>query len=102
VQSANDHCNPEIDAVDLYRATHVNERFFLLLRTAQHRSPFDGTDKQAFDLVATTSILFLRLSLRDAPIGAGFVAYGDRDPTVGTIYKNPPTTPVLSEDCGLS
>ena len=102
VQSANDHCNPEIDAVELYRATHVNERFFLLLRTAQHRSPFDGTNERAFELVTTTSIQFLRLSLRDAHIGTGFVAYGDRDPTVGTIYTNPPTTPVLSEDCGLS
>lgn len=102
VQSAGDHCNPERDAVALYRALHVAERFFLLLRTAQHRSPFDGTDEQAFTLVTTTSIRFLRLSVRGARIGAGFVAYGDRDPVVGAVYTNPPVTPVLSENCGLT
>jgi dienelactone hydrolase len=102
VQSANDHCNPENDAVELYRAAHVRERFFLLLRTAQHRSPFDGTDEQAFSLVSATSIRFLRLTTRDAHIGPGFVAYGDRDPRVGVVNMNPPVTPVLSEDCASS
>jgi hypothetical protein len=102
VQSANDHCNPENDAVELYGAAHVRERFFLLLRTAQHRSPFDGTDEQAFSLVSATSIRFLRLTTRDAHIGSGFVAYGDRDPRVGAVYTNPPVTPVLPEDCASS
>ncbi|MGA8296965.1 MAG: hypothetical protein WB770_07990 [Acidimicrobiales bacterium] len=99
VQSAEDHCNPERDAVALYRALHVDERFFLLLRAAQHRSPFDGTDKTAFTLVTATSIRFLRLSVRDARIGAGFVAYSDRDPAVGAVYLTPPVTPVLSPNC---
>lgn len=102
VQSAGDHCNPERDAVALYRALHVDERFFLLLRTAQHRSPFDGTDKPAFNLVTATSIRFLRLSVREARIGAGFVAYGDRDPAVGAVYTVPPVTPVLTPNCGPS
>jgi dienelactone hydrolase len=102
IQSANDHCNPEVDAVELYRAAHVNERFFLLLRTAQHRSPFDGTDSQAFALVSSTSIRFLRLAERDARMGQGFVAYGDRTPSVGMLYTNPPITPVLSPNCGPS
>jgi dienelactone hydrolase len=102
VQSAGDHCNPERDAVALYRAIHVDERFFLLLRTAQHRSPFDGTDEPAFTLVTATSIRFLRLSVRDAHMGAGFVAYGDRDPVVGALYTAPPVTPVLPSNCGPS
>jgi dienelactone hydrolase len=102
VQSAGDHCNPEVDAVELYRAAHVNERFFLLLRTAQHRSPFDDTDEQAFALVSATSIRFLRLSTQDARIGSGFVAYGDRHPTIGAVYTDPPVTPLLSEDCDPS
>ncbi|MGB9111468.1 MAG: hypothetical protein WCF24_01925 [Acidimicrobiales bacterium] len=102
VQSAGDHCNPERDAVALYRALHVDERFFLLLRTAQHRSPFDGTDKPAFNLVTATSIRFLRLSVREARIGAGFVAYGDRDPAVGAVYTVAPVTPVLTPNCGPS
>jgi len=102
VQSAGDHCNPEMDAVELYRAAHVNERFFLLLRSAQHRSPFDGTDAAAFDLVSATSIRFLRLTTRDARIGSGFVAYGDRDLSVGAVYTNPPVTPELSWNCGPS
>jgi dienelactone hydrolase len=99
VQSAGDHCNPERDAVALYHAIDASERFFLLLRTAQHRSPFDGTDEQAFALVSATSIRFLRLTTRDARIGSGFVAYGDRDPAVGTVDTNPPITPILPENC---
>jgi hypothetical protein len=102
VQSAGDHCNPEVDAVELYRAAHVNERFFLLLRSAQHRSPFDGTDEQAFDLVSATSIRFLRLTTRNARIGSGFIAYGDRDLSVGAVYSDPPVTPALSPNCGPS
>jgi predicted dienelactone hydrolase len=102
IQSAGDHCNPERDAVVLYRAIDVDERFFLLLRTAQHRSPFDGTDEQAFTLVAATSIRFLRLSVRDARMAAGFVAYGDRDPGVGAVYITPPVTPTLPPNCGPS
>jgi hypothetical protein len=102
VQSASDHCNPELDAVVLYRAAHVNERFFLLLRTAQHRSPFDGTDEQAFAFVSAASIRFLRLATRDARMDSGFIAYGDRNPSVGAIYSNPPITPALSLNCGPS
>jgi hypothetical protein len=102
IQSAGDHCNPERDAVTLYRALHVDGRFFLLLRTAQHRSPFDGTDESASTLVTATSIRFLRLSVRDAHIGDGFVAYGDRDPAVGTVYTSPAVTPVLAPNCAPS
>jgi hypothetical protein len=103
IQSAGDHCNPEPDAVALYRALDVDERFFLLLRTAQHRSPFDGTDEAAFALVSTTTIRFLRLAVRDARIGGGFVAFGDRDPLVGTVYTNlPPVTPVLPPNCSAT
>ncbi len=102
VQSAGDHCNPERDAVALYQAIRVDERFFLLLRSAQHRSPFDGSDERALTLVTATSIRFLRLSVRNARIGAGFVAYGDRDPAVGAMYTVPPVTPVLPENCGLT
>jgi hypothetical protein len=100
VQSAGDHCNPERQAVALYGAIHVEERFFLLLRTAQHRSPFDGTDVAAFNLVAATSIRFLRLAVRDAHIGAGFVSFGDRDLATGSVYADPPATPVLTPNCG--
>ena len=102
VQSAGDHCNPERDAVALYRALRVDEHFFLLLRTAQHRSPFDGTDEPAFSLVRATTIRFLRLSARETRIGSGFVAYGDRDPKVGAVFIAAPLTPVLSPNCGLS
>jgi dienelactone hydrolase len=102
IQSANDHCNPELDAVELYRAVHVNERFFLLLKTAQHRSPFDGTDEPAFGLVSATSVRFLHLSARDARMGPGFVAYADRTPSVGIIYANPPITPARAPNCGPS
>jgi hypothetical protein len=80
----------------------VDGRFFLLLRTAQHRSPFDGTDESASTLVTATSIRFLRLSVRDAHIGDGFVAYGDRDPAVGTVYTSPAVTPVLAPNCAPS
>ena len=102
IQSAGDHCNPERDAAALYRSLHVDERFFLLLRTAQHRSPFDGTDEPAFRLVTAASIRFLRLSVREARMGPGFVAYGDRDPAVGAVYAGPPLTPLLSPNCGPS
>jgi hypothetical protein len=102
IQSAGDHCNPERDAVAFYQSIRVDERFFLLLRTAQHRSPFDGTDEPAFALVTASSIRFLRLSVREARIGAGYVAYGDRDSAIGFLYTAPPTTPVLSPNCGPS
>ena len=98
-QSAGDHCNPERDAVELYRAIRVNERFFLLLRTAQHRTPFDGTDPSAFAVVTAVSTQFLRLAIRDRRIGAGFVTSSDQNPAVGVIYTTPPLTPILSPDC---
>ncbi len=99
VQSAGDHCNPERDAVALYRATPVEERFFLLLRSAQHRAPFDGTDVPAFNLVSSTSIRFAKLAARGAQIGAGFVAFGDRSPATGSIFIDPPVTTALSPNC---
>ena len=100
IQSAGDHCNPERDAVALYRTLTVDERFFLLLRSAQHRTPFDGTDKAAFTLVSATSIRFLRLAARGAHLGAGFVAYGDRNPLAGSVDVDPPITPTLQPNCG--
>src|SRR5262249_42030708 len=100
VQSAGDHCNPERDAVGLYRAIDVDEHFFLLLRSAPHRSPFDGTNKPAFSLVTATSIRFLRLSVRETRIAGGFIPHGDRERAVGTVYTTPPITPVLAENCG--
>lgn len=100
VQSAGDQCNPERDAVTLFRSIGVDERFFLLLRTAHHLPPFNDTDKAAFAVVDPITTRFIRLAARGAHIGDGFISYADRDPPVGAMYPNPPVTPALLPSCG--
>ena len=63
VQSVADQCNLFHNGVQLYRAIHQNNKWFLELRTAHHLPPFDGADVAAFDVVTHASIRFLQIAL---------------------------------------
>jgi len=86
VQSRADQCNPWRDGVQLYRIIHQSNKWFLELLTAHHLPPFDGRDAAAFDVVRTTTVRFLQMSLQGftSPISLG--ALGNQRPAVARMY----------------
>jgi len=105
VQSAADQCNPASKAITLYRSIHQRQKWFLELRTAHHLPPFDGTDVPAFDVVARTSIRFLRVALEGAS-PSGLLGSANADPALATMYQGPASPvdppPVTVVSCGLT
>ena len=101
VQSSGDECNPEEDAVDLFRAVTGPHHFFYLLAGAHHLPPYDGSDPAAFTAVAAVTTRFLLITVRGADPGPGYVAYGTRWPAEGRMYwaAPVPVTPVLAFNC---
>ncbi|HUX05055.1 MAG TPA: hypothetical protein VMV53_09170 [Acidimicrobiales bacterium] len=106
VQSAADQCNPASKAIELYRSIRQRQKWFLELRSAHHLPPFDGVDVAAFDVVARTSIRFLRIALEGAKPTVGLLAYANTDPAIASMYQGPnaPSDPAPTGvvSCGLN
>ena len=104
VQSVADQCNLFHNGVQLYRAIHQNNKWFLELRTAHHLPPFDGADVAAFDVVTHASIRFLQIALEGARPQSGLVDYGDVNPPVALMFhagSGPAiVAPTESDSCG--
>jgi hypothetical protein len=90
VQSLADQCNPMRFAVQLYGGIYQSNKWFLELQTAHHLPPFDGVDRPAFGVVATTSIAFLRMSLEGVSPSLGLVALGSQRPSIARMYVGAP------------
>jgi hypothetical protein len=106
IQSAADQCNFARNGVQLYRAVHQSNKWFLELRTAHHLPPFDGVDVPAFDVVTHASIRFLQITLGGAGPQSGLVNYGDVDPAVALMFHggNAPVigAPPTVASCGTN
>jgi predicted dienelactone hydrolase len=86
IQSAADQCNLAYYALNLYRAVHLTNKWFLELRTAHHLPPFDGVDVPAFKVVASTTIRFLQIALEGATPASNLIAYGAANPPVASMF----------------
>ena len=105
VQSREDQCNPWRDAVQLYRGIHQSNKWFLELLTAHHLPPFDDRDAAAFDVVRTTTVRFLQMSLQGITSSISLGALGNQRPAVARMYfsANGPSminVAPVSEMCG--
>jgi len=105
VQSREDQCNPWRDAVQLYRGIHQSNKWFLELLTAHHLPPFDDRDAAAFDVVRTTTVRFLQMSLQGITSSISLGALGNQRPAVARMYfsgNGPSMNNVapVSEICG--
>ncbi len=107
IHSLADACNPLHNGVQLYNEIHQTNKWFLELTTAHHLPPFDGTDRAAFQLVATTTINFLQSSLEGTVTPAYVTMTGGSAPSLGRMFagvhgpslKN---VPKVEEHCGLN
>jgi hypothetical protein len=85
VQSARDQCNAPEEGLELYRAIHQGDKWFLELLHAHHLPPFDGEDRAAFDLVATATTSFLQFALSHTLSTTSLQAAGNARPLVGRM-----------------
>jgi chlorophyllase-like protein len=105
VQSRADQCNAMRFGVQLYDAIHQSNKWFLELKTAHHLPPFDGVDAAAFDVVSSTTIRFLQMSLQEDASSIGLVATGNLRPTVARMFAGTQRSLMegvepVKEDCG--
>lgn len=87
VQSARDQCNAPDEGLELYGAISQGDKWFLELLHAHHLPPFDGEDRAAFDVVATTTTSFLQFALSQTLSTSSLLAAGNARPLVGRITR---------------
>lgn len=90
VQSLADQCNPMRDGVQLYDGIHQPNKWFLELQTSHHLPPFDGVDVSAFGVVVTTTVQFLRMSLKGVSPTASLLALGNQRPAIARMFLGAP------------
>jgi len=104
VQSARDQCNAPNEGLKLYGAISQGDKWFLELRHAHHLPPFDGEDRAAFDVVATTTTSFLQFALSHTLSTSSLHAEGNARPLVGRMTRGgagPTIAPYLdAPPCG--
>jgi len=105
VQSANDQCNAPGEGLELYGAIAQGDKWFLELLHAHHLPPFDGEDRAAFDVVATTTTSFLQFALSSTLSTSSLNAAGNSRPLVGRMTRGgagPTIAPYLDPPrCGF-
>ena len=87
VHSRDDQCNPLGNDVTLYNAIHQPNKWFLELQRAHHLPPFDGTDRAAFRVVASTTVSFFRESLQTVAPATTLASYASQNPAVARMYS---------------
>jgi Chlorophyllase enzyme len=105
VQSARDQCNTPEEGLELYRAVAQGDKWFLELLHAHHLPPFDGEDRAAFAVVATTTTSFLEFALTNYLNASALHAAGNARPLVGRLTRGgsgPSIAPYLNPPpCGF-
>jgi hypothetical protein len=87
VQSARDQCNAPDEGLELYGAISQGDKWFLELLHAHHLPPFDGEDRAAFDVVATTTTSFLQFALSHTLSASSLQSTGNARPLVGRLNR---------------
>jgi len=100
VQSETDTCNPPQNSVALYNAIDQPDRWFLALAHATHLPPYDGSDAAGFRVVSSVTTRFFELALGGSTPGAGFLAAGNRSPSVASLFTGP--LPASVQDLNLN
>jgi hypothetical protein len=86
VQSSKDTCNTLAQADGLYDEIDQEDKWFLEDHARSHLGPYVGTSA-AFDLVAEVTTRFFDLELHKRGPGVGFLALGNRDPSLARLRQ---------------
>jgi hypothetical protein len=86
IQSAHDQCNPSFYGLQIYRAIHQTNKWFLELLTAHHLPPIDGEDPAGFSVVERVTTSYLEFTLNGVPSPGVVVAAGNARPRIARIF----------------
>ena len=84
-QSATDTCNPPQFSLAIYNGVHTRHKWFLKILSAHHLPPYIGTSVRAFNVVASTTTLFLQDEFAGRVPGAALAKLGNAHPAVATL-----------------
>jgi hypothetical protein len=87
IQSAHDQCNAPEEGRELYGAVRQGDKWFLELLQAHHLPAFDGEDRAAFGVVASTTSSFLQFSLDHSLSAPALHSAGNARPLVGRLTR---------------
>ncbi len=87
IQSVRDQCNPSFYGLQIYRAIHQSNKWFLELLTAHHLPPIDGEDPGGYSVVLRVTLSFLEYSLSGVPPPRVMVAEGNARPKIAQIFQ---------------
>lgn len=88
-QSATDTCNPPQFSLAIYNGVRTPDKWFLKIASAHHLPPYIGTNVRSFNVVASTTTLFLHDEFDGLMPGRALLKLANAHPSVATLTTGP-------------